>query len=186
VAGNNDIPSEVADDAGLVYFNQFIDDVQRKIDDSKKPVSIHNLARCYVKDGIASTCYSDIADSPYRLIGFPSYSFKNRDTDRQTNTPFQERQFDIFRVLLDQAQQAGRKVLIVSHIPLIDDPFTMAQDLYAISPKINRDPDSRQSPWSTWNVSKKLSDEWEEAVARDSVAGVLAGHLHLTYAQIVS
>jgi len=184
VAGNNDIPFEVADDAGLIYFNHFIDDVQRKIDEAQKPVHLHNLTSCYFKDGIASTCYADIAETSYRLIGFPSYSFRNRDTGRQLNTPLQERQFETFRTLLDQARQAGRRALIVSHIPLIDDPFSMAQDLYATLPKIDRDLNNPQSQWSTWNVSKKLSDDWEETVAADFVAGVLAGHLHDSHKEI--
>jgi len=184
VAGNNDIPSEMADEAGLVYFNQFIDDVQRKIDENKKSVHLHNLTRCYVKDGIASTCYADISDTSYRLIGFPSYSFKNRDTSRQTNTAAQEKQFEIFRALLDQAHQAGKMVVVVTHIPLIDDPYTMARDFYGTPVEIDRDADNAQSKWSTWNVSKKLSDEWEEAIASDSVVGVLAGHLHDSHKEI--
>jgi len=184
VAGNNDIASETADDAGLIYFNQFMDEVQKKIDDARKTVRLHNLTRCYLSDGSASTCYADIAGTSYRLIGFPSYSFKNKDTDRKSNTGDQEKQFDKFESLLEQARQLGKRVLIVSHVPLIDDPYTMAQERYAIPLTSDRDPDSPQSHWSTWNVSKKLSEEWEEVIASDSVAGVLAGHLHDSHKEI--
>ncbi len=78
-------------------------------------------------------------------------------------------------------------MLILTHIPLIDDPYTLAQDRYAGgSPPaaIDKDPKNARSVWSTWNVSKKLSDEWEEAVASDSVAAVFAGHLHDSHKEI--
>jgi hypothetical protein len=183
VAGNNDIASETADDAGLTYFNQFMDEVQRKIDDVKKNVRLHNLTRCYSSNG-TSSCYADVAGTPYRLIGFPSYSYKNRDTDRKTNTGDQEKQFDKFETVLEQARQSNKKVLVVSHVPLIDDPYTLAQQRYAIPSKIDRDPDSPVSQWSTWNVSKKLSEEWQEVISSETVAGVLAGHLHDSHKEI--
>jgi hypothetical protein len=169
IPGNNDIPFETASDDGLAYFNQFIDDVQKKIDDSKKNVQLHNLSRCYVSNGAASTCYADIPDTPYRMIGFPSYSYKKREPGSESNSSLQEKQFETFRSLLDTARQAGKRVLILTHIPLIDDPYTLAQDRYAgVSPPtaIDKDPKNTRSVWSTWNVSKKLADEWEETVAK--------------------
>jgi hypothetical protein len=187
VAGNKDIPSETAADCGLAYFNHFIDEVQKKIDDAKKNVHLHNLTGCYVSKGAVSTCYADIPDTSYRLIGFPSYSFKNREPGYDLNTGPQEKQFETFRALLDQARQAGKKVLVLTHIPEIDDPYTLAQDRYAgVTPPqaIDKDPKNMRSAWSTWNVSKKLSDKWEEAIASDSVTGVLAGHLHDSHKEI--
>jgi hypothetical protein len=183
VAGNNDIASETADDAGLTYFNHFMDEVQRKIDDANKNVHLHNLTRCY-SDNSTSTCFADVAGTPYRLIGFPSYSYKNRDTDRKTNTGDQEKQFDKFESLLEQARQLSKKVLVVSHVPLIDDPYTLAQQRYGTPIKIDRDPDSPVSQWSTWNVSKKLSEEWQEVIASETVTGILAGHLHDSHKEI--
>ena len=94
-----------------------MDEVQKKIDDAKQTVRLHNLTRCYFSAGVPSTCYADIAGTSYRLIGFPSYSFKNKDTDRKINTGDQEKQFDKFQSLLEQARQSGKKALVVSHIP---------------------------------------------------------------------
>ncbi len=184
-AGNNDIASEVASDDALDYFDQFMADLQKKIDDSKKNVQLHNLTGCYSAKG--GSCSADVAETPYRLIGFPSYSFKNREPGSDTNTALQEKQFETFSAQLDQARQAGKKVLVVSHVPLIDDPFTLAQDRYAAVPPpaaIEKDPKNARSAWSTWNVSKKLSDEWQDAIASDAVAGVLAGHLHDSHKEI--
>jgi hypothetical protein len=187
VPGNNDIPFETASDDGLVYFNKFIDEVQKKIDDSNKNVQLHNLSSCYLANGAASTCYADIPDTSYRLLSFPSYSFKNREPGYESNTPSQEKQFETFRTLLDASRRAGKRVLILTHTPLIDDPYTLAQDRYAgATPPdaIDKDPKNARSAWSTWNVSKKLADEWEEAVASDSVVAVFAGHLHDSHKEI--
>ncbi len=79
VAGNNDIPLKDSGDPALSYFNDFMDAVQAKIQDDKKDIRLHNLTRCYVTGGSASTCYADIANTPYRLVGLPSYSFKKAD-----------------------------------------------------------------------------------------------------------
>jgi hypothetical protein len=187
IPGNNDIPFETASDDGIAYFNLFIEEVQKRIDDSKKNVQLHNLNRCYLGNGAASSCYADIQDTPYRMLGFPSYSFKNREPGYESNTAPQEKQFETFRSLLDASRQAGKRVLILTHIPLIDDPYTLAQDRYAaVSPPaaIDKDPKNARSVWSTWNVSKKLADEWEEAIASDSVTAVFAGHLHDSHKEI--
>jgi hypothetical protein len=62
VAGNNDIASEVAADDALDYFNQFIDDIQKGIDEAKKSVQLHNLTRCYANGAATSSCFADIAE----------------------------------------------------------------------------------------------------------------------------
>jgi hypothetical protein len=184
VAGNNDVAQEAPDDSALGYFNQIIEDVQKKILDNKSGVRLHNLTNCYASSSVASTCYADISGTAYRLIGFPSHSFKNAKAD---NKDAQLKQFETFRGLLDQARQSGKRVLIITHIPEIDDPYTLAQDRYAGKPPAKvRDEDSNNSRslWSTWNVNKKLLDDWNDAVATDFVVGVLAGHLDDSHKEI--
>jgi hypothetical protein len=78
VAGNNDIANEDPDDVSLGYFNQFIDDVQKKLNENNTGVHLHNLTACYAASGGSSSCYADVPKTSYRLIGFPSYSFKNQ------------------------------------------------------------------------------------------------------------
>ncbi len=187
VAGNNDIPNEDAADIGLTYFNEFVGDVQKKITEKNKDVQLHNLTRCYVSSGSnLADCIADVSNTSYRLIGFPSYSFKNRDTGAGNLDP-QEKQFAIFQGLLHDAQNAGKKVLVVSHIPEMDDPYTLAQQRYAAkppNPALDKDSNNPRDSASTWNVSKKLLDEWENVLASDAVAGVLAGHLHDSHKEI--
>jgi hypothetical protein len=188
VAGNNDVAHDDPDSVSLGYFNQFIDDLQKKLNDDKAGVQLHNLTACYAGTGGSSSCFADIADG-YRLIGFPSYSFKNWDGKNTitTNDAEQAKQFETFRSLLDQAKQAGKQVLVLSHIPEIDDPYVLAQDRDdAKSPAPNDDPDPKnpRSIRSAWNVSVKLLDGWKEMLQSDTVAAVLAGHLHDSHKEI--
>ena len=156
VAGTEDVPPEDSGDVGLGYFNQFIDAGQAKIRDDKKDVQLHNLTRCYVSGAAVSSCYTDVPDSPYRLIGFPSYSFGKADSDAD-QAP-QAKQFKTFHDLLDQARQDGKKVLVASHTPDIEDPATPSG--------------------SMWKINQKLRDDWNNLAASDQIAGVFAGHLH--------
>jgi calcineurin-like phosphoesterase family protein len=182
VAGNNDLPLETADDAGIAYFNQFFQDVQSKISTKNSDVRLHNLTGCYgPKGGAISDCSPDIPGSAYRMIGFPSYSFKNKEPGHEKNPGLQAAQFTIFRDLLDQATKDGKKVIIATHVPEIDDPYYLARDRYdgvKPEPPIDADKDNPRSAYSTWNVQKSLLDEWTKILASDSVAAVLAGHLH--------
>ncbi len=185
VAGNNDVAHEDPDSVSLGYFNQFIDDLQKKLNDDKTGVQLHNLTACYAGTGGSSSCFADVADG-YRLIGFPSYSFKN-EGGKSTNNDEQAKQFEMFRSLLDQAKQAGKQVLVLSHIPEIDDPYVLAQDRYdgkSPAPADDKDPKNPRSIWSAWNVSVKLLDGWKEMLNSDTVAAVLAGHLHDSHKEI--
>jgi hypothetical protein len=188
VAGNNDIANEDPDDVSLGYFNQFIDDVQKKLNENNTGVHLHNLTACYAASGGSSSCYADVPKTSYRLIGFPSYSFKNQG-GKSSNNDEQARQFEMFRGLLDQTRQAGKQALILTHVPEIDDPYSLAQDRYAAKPpdpSNDKDPKNPRSAWSTWNVTTKLLNDWKSVLESDAVAGVLAGHLHDSHKEIYS
>jgi hypothetical protein len=182
VAGNNDLPFETADDSGIAYFNQFFQDVQNKISTKNADVRLHNLTGCYgSRGGAISDCSPDILGTDYRMIGFPSYSFKNREQEHEKSPALQTAQFATFRALLDQAIKDGKKVIVATHIPEMDDPYYLARARYddiKPEPSIDTDKDNPRSIYSTWNVQKSLLDEWTSVLASDSVVGVLAGHLH--------
>ncbi len=186
LAGNNDLPFETADDAGIAYFNQFFQDVQTKM--SNADVRLHNLTGCYgSKAGTISDCSPDIPGTAYRMIGFPSFSYKNKEIGSEKNPPLQTALFKTFRDLLDQATKEGKKVIIATHTPEIDDPYFLARDRYAgVRPaaSLDTDKDNPRSPYSTWNVQKALLDEWTKALASDTVVAVLAGHLHDRHKEI--
>lgn len=204
VAGNNDIANESAGDEAIKYFNEFIDEVQAKLATSKSNVHLHNLTRCYLSGENPATCSADILNTDYRLIGFPSYSFKKRDEKAQA------KQFETFRQLLEDARLTGKKVLVVSHTPEMDDPYLLAQARYvnptpsssstsapAEAGKTGSKPTEGQnvsatkqqaeiskSALATWNVSTDLLDGWKDAVGPDSVVAVFAGHLHDSHKEI--
>lgn len=187
VAGNNDIAHEKAAEPALNYFNEFIDDVQKKIAANKSSVRLHNLTQCYSSSaGGDAGCYADIADTPYRLVGFPSYSFKNREEENSydTNTGLQEKQMEKFAGLLTEARQAGKKALIVTHTPEIDDPYTLAQDRYAGKEPDLKKGNAKRPRWSTWNVSDPVLSSWKDALTSDTVEAVFAGHLHDSHKEI--
>jgi hypothetical protein len=186
VAGNNDIAKESASDEAIKYFNLIDKEVQAELVKSKSSVQLHNLTRCYASNEDPATCYADIDKTPYRLIGFPSYSFKN-EIKNSPDTAAQAEHFKKFRQLLDAARDAKRKVLIISHTPEIDDPFVLSQDSQAgITPPeaIDKDTTNPRSKWSTWNVNKDLLNGWKDAVALESVVAVFAGHLHDSHKEI--
>ncbi len=182
VAGNNDIAHENPGDAPLRYFNQLIDAVQAGL--APKNIELHNLTRCYVSGSDPQGCRADIAGTRYRLIGFPSYSFKNLDTNSESSAA-EGKHFQVFQGLLDEARQKSKKVLILTHIPEIDDPYLLAQDRYTASPPRKAlEENPNRSAASAWNVSKKILEGWAQALASDTVAGVLAGHFHDPHREI--
>ena len=182
VAGNNDIAHENPGDAALGYFNQLIGEVQTGL--AKKNIELHNLTSCYASGSDPQGCRADIAGTRYRLIGFPSYSFKNLDTNSESSVA-EEKQFQVFKGLLDEARQKSKKVLILSHIPELDDPYLLAQDRYTANPPRKAlEENPNRSAASAWNVSKKILEGWTQAVASDTVAGVLAGHFHDPHREI--
>ncbi len=106
------------------------------------------------------------------MIGFPSQSFKNKDGDDASNNKSRDievGQVDSFKKILDQAIQAGKKSLIVTHIPDLDDPYLVGQNSYT---------DKSKQQVAAWNVKDEVLDGWKNAVASDSVVAVFAGHFH--------
>ena len=86
------------------------------------------------------------------MIGFPSYSFKNREQEHEKSPALQTAQFATFRALLDQAIKDGKKVIVATHIPEMDDPYYLARARYddiKPEPSIDTDKDNPRSIYST-------------------------------------
>jgi hypothetical protein len=179
VPGNNDVPGQGASAAALASTGRFFDSVQARLDKAAKPVNLHNLAACYARDDApASACVADPAGTDIRLIGFPSYSFRNYGPGAYAaNRAAQEKQVEKFAGLVARGSAEGKKILVLSHIPALDDPFQLARGRYA-GLKPDTTGNSARPTWSAWNVSPKVFESWKKAIESPSVVGVLAGHFH--------
>lgn len=185
VPGNNDIARETAGADGLKYFAAFVAEIQAGLVAKKSPVHLRNLSGCYA-GGADTECVADIADTPYRLVGLPSYSFKNGDAPAlAANDKVQLEQLTKFSTLVSAAAAAHRKVIVVTHVPNIDDPYDVGKKEFAAVDKAREDTKvDKRSPTSAWNVTKPVLDAWLAAVGSDNVAAILAGHLHDSHKEV--
>ena len=186
VAGNNDVPREAATGKSLKYFNDFFGAVRDELGKSNPVIHLTNLTSCYEDPkNAALSCSIDIPKTNYTLIGFPSQTFKNRDgADADANNAslaLEAAQAEQFRDLLDIAVKGDRRILIVTHIPELDDPYLLGVQEFGKEGDL-KDLGSRlEGPTpgvSAWNVNDKILTGWKNAVASNSVVAVFAGHLH--------
>jgi hypothetical protein len=201
VAGNNDLPRESASKEALQYFNDFFAAVQVKLGEKKSDVRLYNLTACYADSASkVGSCSKDVDDTSYTLIGFPSQSFKNKDGDAAANTQSKKLEVDQvkqFQGILEAETRQDRKILVVTHIPELDDPFLLGNARYKEDPSLstgagnNGNPapsstpaNSPPKPVSAWNVTDDVLDIWKTAVSSDSVIAVFAGHLHDSHKEI--
>jgi hypothetical protein len=190
VPGNNDIGGESPDTLAAAAPGRFFDSVQTRLRKIGTGVVLHNLAGCYSSDNSpASACAADLPGTDLRLLGFASYSFKNADSTYRTDSAArnstnarQERQVARFEAMVVQAADAGKRVLVLSHIPWLDDPYSKARGQFAADTELGFGTPQRQ--WSTWNVSPKVLEGWKHAVGSPAVLAVLAGHFHDSHREI--
>jgi hypothetical protein len=222
VLGNNDVYCEQAMGANVKEAEDALGEINQQLGGQ---VTLHDLTSCYQAPLASSLdgCTADVG-AGYRLIGFPSQSFKTLPkgdecaAERQTakappgsappaNTapasgttaaasggaaasgipPTREAQQKLqvatFLKLTAKAAADGKKVLVVTHTPELDDPFGQAQGLFA-----GKFIDGSQRPewarWSAWDVSPEIRDQWRQQVDSDLVAGVLAGHFHDSHREV--
>jgi hypothetical protein len=186
VAGNNDLPREAATEGAVNYFNKFFADVQVELEKKNSNIRLFNLTACYAApNNNTGGCSEDVPKTAYTLIGFPSQSFKNRDgadpKANNTSLELEVEQVKKFRGILDAAAKRDRKILIVTHIPELDDPYLLGLDRYGKDDALKNAGsriDGSKPGVSAWNVNDKVLEDWKNAVSSHSVIAVFAGHLH--------
>ena len=181
VPGNNDVEDEAPNGLPVAATQLFWDRVRDGLRDTG--VTVRDLTSCYFGGERPSDCYVDVGPS-YRLIGFPSQSFK--DGLDASRAKVQIEQLDRLAGLVLKAGQDGKRVLIVTHIPEIDDPHRLAENSMKADPDKSKWAPGRPdwSEASPWNVPKEVYDKWKEIVDSRPVAGVLAGHFHDSHKEI--
>lgn len=185
VPGSNDVAREDASANALKSFAAFVTDIQKGLTDSKSPVRLRNLSGCYA-GGADSECVADIADTSYRIVALPSYSFKNADEKALAlNDKIQTEQLAKFSTLIAAAAEAHRRVIVVSHVPNIDDPYDLGQLEFSGNTRVRGDAKvDKRSVTTAWNVTKPVLDAWLSAVSSDNVAAILAGHLYDSHKEV--
>jgi len=234
VPGNNDAYEEQA--GALAKANRFIAEVGDAL--ASSGVTIRDLTACYPELGPSSGCTADVADTRFRLIGFPTHSFKTKEPEQGAEVASaEERQSEVdegadqqqaeepaglpvgeeedvdeaaagaqtdddptqvtvrastdslheawvkkLRVMVAEARNDGRKVLIATHIPELDDPWILAQEKFSDTPRYTDRPGRPR--WSAWGVSQEVFETWREIVDRSTVAAVFAGHFHTPQREI--
>jgi hypothetical protein len=188
VAGNNDVPREAATDKALKYFNDFIVAVQTELETNHSGVHLVNLTSCYADPHNKTGCSVEVPKTDYTVIGFPSQTFKNRDGDdkdenkaNKDSLKLEADQVAQFRIILGDAVKDRRKILIVTHVPELDDPYLLGLKLYGKDDDFAKFGSRLEGPTpgvSAWNVDDKILTDWKDAVSSNSVVAIFAGHLH--------
>lgn len=188
VPGNNDVGGEAADGKPVEAVQSFWNRVQDGLKDTG--VTLHDLTSCYFHDGLPSGCYAEVQRTSYWLVGFPSQSFKNGVDDARSKV--QQAQLEKLGSLVSEVAAKGKRVLIVTHIPEIDDPHVLAENDMKLARELaSADEKAKWSPdrpeWaasSPWNMRRAAFDKWREIMGQQAVAGVLAGHFHDSHKEI--
>lgn len=181
VPGNNDVGQEAPVGQPVQAMQSFWSEVQRGL--AGTGVTLHDLTGCYFAGGAPASCSADVEGTSYRLIGFPSHSFKDGVSDDRARV--QIAQLQTLASLIDEAGRQSKKVLLLTHIPELDDPYALAVRDFELSERPGRAPDL--PAWATtspWNMSAAAFASWKRAVESPVVAGVLAGHFHDSHKEI--
>ncbi|MFL5542182.1 MAG: hypothetical protein ACJ8J0_24560 [Longimicrobiaceae bacterium] len=173
VPGNNDIGGERADLASLALADQFNALVAQRL---RNGVTLQNLAGCFTGAG---ACAVDVPDTRYTLLGVPTVSFKNTAKDTTGNAAAQAAILARAEALAAAEAARGRRVLLATHIPELDDPFTLGQQRFAGEP-----PSRANLGASAWNVTDSAFAAWKRLVESPGVAMVLAGHFHDSHREV--
>jgi len=181
VPGNNDVGDEAPDGKPVEAMRLFWRRVQQGLGAG---VTVRDLTSCYFGEP-SEACAYDVPGTSYRLVGFPSQSFKNKGKIGEDRLRVQMDQLERLAGLVAQAARSGKRVLVVTHIAEVDDPFALARN--ELSPPAEPEWVAGRPAWSAsspWNVSAAVFAHWKEIVDSPAVAGVLAGHFHDSHKEI--
>jgi hypothetical protein len=181
VPGNNDVGDEAPDGKPVEAMRLFWSRVQQGLGAG---VTVRDLTSCYFGEP-SEACAYDVPGTSYRLVGFPSQSFKNKGKVDEARLQVQRDQLEKLAGLVAQAARSGKRVLVLTHIAEVDDPYALARN--EMSPPAEQEWVAGRPAWSAsspWNVSAAVFAQWKEIVDSPAVAGVLAGHFHDSHKEI--
>jgi hypothetical protein len=181
VPGNNDLTDETSDTIDAKRVSTMWSAVGAALTARGSPVTIHDLGLCFSSTANHDdSCSADLTGTDLRLIAVPSYSYK----DTSANRGIQTKQMQRVDSLVARAATASRRVILIEHIPELDDPyllgFSRADSL--VPPPVRGKP--TWAPLSAWNVPSAMFTEWRNISNSATVIAVLAGHFHDSHREI--
>lgn len=201
VPGNNDVFLENAEPSAWGEVDRFVRDVQ----DSLSGKQFFDLTACYRAAAFDPQRCPVQIDSPYVLVGFPSLSLKNAGVTLDEFTRYMngtaasydsamraraDSQDRVHQRLMDQFAQAveaaanggRRRVIVLTHIPDLDDPHSVGQRRANLP--LKSFPRVGSNVLDAWNASEPVFERWRTVVDGSQVAGVLAGHFHDSHREV--
>lgn len=153
VAGNNDPWEEDASDG---RYDCFLAALREKLGSSSEPLRVEKLEPDHAIEmkgisllGLNSASFKKAAN--YERVCSQTVSDRSAQELLHGSCPQQE--MDV----LDQQLQAGKPVLLFTHVPDLQDPF-------------------RRQP--AWDLSPAVRHAWESEASLSNVLGIFAGHFH--------
>jgi len=177
VWGNNDVADESPEEAQTRVTADFFRQARARL--KAHGVRLFDLTACYA-GGEEAGCYEDVPGADLRLIGAPSFSFKSEWEGEAAARQIQH--MKTFAELVKRSADQGRSVIALSHVSEIEDPFSQVMRRYSASGSAEDTDDFRAV--SPWRVGDEVWTAWREALERDAMLGVLAGHFHDSHKEI--
>jgi hypothetical protein len=181
VPGNNDLTDETSDTIDAKRVSIMWSAVGAALTARGSPVTIHDLGLCFSSTAIHDdSCIADLTGTDLRLIAVPSYSFK----DTSANRGIQTKQMQRVDSLVARASTASRRVILIEHIPELDDPYLLgfSRSDSLVPPPVRGKP--IWAPLSAWNVPSAMFTEWRGISNSATVIAVLAGHFHDSHREV--
>lgn len=198
VPGNNDVFMEDAASTSWTGLTRFAQEVQTRLAEKEGKKTFRDLTACYHPGATnLDGCIARL-DTPYVVVGFPSLSFKNALVDTAEYRKYINADTALYRGLMDArirrhdslhvellhrfeqvlgaaTTRGYRHVIVLTHIPDLDDPFFVGREMAGESApeglRLTQGADA-------WNASPKVFQTWKRVVDGPDVLGVLAGHFH--------
>jgi hypothetical protein len=198
VPGNNDVFMEDAAGTSWSGLPGFAQAVQTRLEKASRKKTFRDLTACYHPGSTSLDGCIARLDTPYVVVGFPSLSLKNALVDIEEYRKYINADTALYRGLMNTrirrhdslhvallhrfgqvlgaATTGGyRKIIVLTHIPDLDDPFFVGRDM-AGEPgpeglRLTQGADA-------WNASPEVFRTWKRLVDDPDVLAVLAGHFH--------
>ena len=198
VPGNNDLFNEEI--TTLNFYQRFIDELAKKV--TPWGITVKDLCRREHQQGSGNAQPATYTEGSYAFIGFNDASFKNNNDPGRimpggkgsattypgivslNSNQIKEKQEEYVQQVLEEIDKYGAYAYVFYHIPEIDDPYLISggteqkilETLQVRSQSSGHIEKANEN--SAWFVAPSVRELWDEAVKKDKVKALFAGHFH--------